>query len=111
MRFLTNRAIAVKRIETLYNLKQESFVGKHQTTIYKLIISSPPYRQAEIDYHTEALLKWGLNDAATKALIENHASLPKWIPVYSILHHLQIIHKAIPTSKKLSEIASHAKQR
>ena len=52
MRFLTNRAIAVKRMETLYNLKQESFVGKHQTTIYKLIISSPPYRQAVIEYHS-----------------------------------------------------------
>jgi hypothetical protein len=77
MRFLTNRAIAVRRIETHYNLKQENFVGKHQSEIYKLIISSPTYRQNVVEYHTEALQKWGLNSIATKKIIENHTLLKK----------------------------------
>jgi hypothetical protein len=62
MRFLTNRAIAVYCIEKNYAIKKETFLGKSQSTIYKMITDSLPYRLAPIEYHKEAFSNWNIGE-------------------------------------------------
>ncbi len=98
MRFLTNSAIAVRWIEDNYGLKRECFVGKSQSEIYLLITGSMPYRLTPLDYHREALEKWGFDDKESSMIIDNHCKIPYWIPDYAVFNHLHIVHNAISTT-------------
>jgi hypothetical protein len=111
MRFLTNRAIAVQEIEKHYGLKRELFVGKPQSEIYHLITASMPYRLTPIDYHHNALLKWGFESNDLEVIMHNHSILPYWVPDYAIFNHLYIVHNAISTTSRLAEIARHSAAR
>ena len=108
MRFLTNRATAVRWIEDNYGLAKEKFVGKSQSEIYRLITSTMPYRLTPIEYHTKALLGWSFNNNEITELFRNHSKIPHWVPDYAIFNHLHIIHKAISTTARLATIAKHA---
>ena len=106
MRFLTNRAIAVDWIENNYGLKRDNFVGKSQSEIYLLITGSMPYRLTPLDYHKEALQKWGMDSRESSLIMSNHSKIPYWIPDYAIFNHLHIVHNAISTTTRLATIAS-----
>ena len=111
MRFRTNRAIAVHEIEKHYGLKREHFVGKSQSEIYQLITTTMPYRLTPIEYHKEALTKWGLDPTDSNSIVSNHSILPYWVPDYAIFNHLHIVHNAISTTSRLAEIAWHSAAR
>ena len=111
LRFRTNRAIAVHWIEENYDIPREDFLGKTQSDIYKIITNSMPYRLSPIEYHKKSLRNWDIGDKGASLLFANHNKVPQWIPDYALFHHLHIVHKAIPTSSRLTTIFRHATER
>jgi hypothetical protein len=111
MRFRTNRAIAAHFIQNTYGLEPSSFIGKHQSVIYKLIINSASYRLETQDYHIQALSEWGLSPEEARQCLIINGSLPHWVPPYVIFNHLHVVQKAISTTHKLAQIAKHAIER
>ena len=105
MRIIVHRQLAVRFISSNFHLEVDSFLGKQQGVIYKMILNSPTYRthwsQA---FKTEQLTKWGTPHSLITPVSDRYVKLPKWSPPYAKVFFILITHNSLPTSDRLQHL-------